>query len=150
MQIEIRQATINDLEGLAVLFDQYRIFYGQASDIEKADAFLFDRFAHNESVIFVAEDKGANKPAGFTQLYPIFSSVSMKRVWLLNDLFVAETYRKQGIANGLLAAAKDFAERTKAKGIELATAMNNKGAQKLYEKMGYVRDTEFYHYFLGV
>ena len=150
MEFEIRQVTINDLEELAILFDRYRIFYGQTSDLEKASSFLFDRFEHGESVIFIAEDRKANKLAGFTQLYPIFSSVSMKRLWLLNDLFVEEIYRRQGIANRLLDAAKVFAVHTKAKGLELATAKDNYQAQKLYEKLGYVKDDEFFHYSLRV
>ena len=150
MDFEIRQATINDLEKIAILFDKYRIFYGQTSDVERASSFLFDRFEHGESVIFIAEQRQANMLAGFTQLYPVFSSVSMKRLWVLNDLFVDEMYRKQGIANRLLDAAKAFAVHTKAKGIELSTATDNYQAQKLYEKMGYVKDEAFFHYYLRV
>lgn len=150
MNLHVRQATIHDLDGLALLFDQYRVFYGQVSDTEKARAFLFDRFQHHESVIFLAEDRHEGNLAGFTQLYPVFSSVSMQRLWLLNDLFVAAHYRRQGVANRLLDAAKDFAVRTKAKGLELSTAVDNDTAQRLYEKLGYQKDESFYHYFLRV
>lgn len=160
----IEQATIHDVPQLAVLFNQYRVFYGQDSNVEGAKQFLLDRFNHAESVILVAkkkENEDANTDAninvsmnanilGFTQLYPTFSSISMQRSWILNDLYVAEEHRKQGIAEQLLEQAKRFAMMTNAKGIALSTAPTNKQAQALYEKLGYVRDDEFYNYFLSL
>nr|RNJ67205.1 MAG: GNAT family N-acetyltransferase [Leptolyngbya sp. IPPAS B-1204] len=85
---------------------------------------------------------------GFTQLYPSFSSVSMQQVWILNDLFVAENYRKQGVANLLMDAAEQYAQDTGAVCIVLATQITNTAAQTLYESRNYVRDEAFYHYML--
>jgi GNAT superfamily N-acetyltransferase len=88
--------------------------------------------------------------AGFTQLYPTFSSVSMKRVWILNDLFVEETYRHRGMARLLLNAAAEFAKSTDAARIILATQISNTSAQSLYESEGYWQDEAFYHYTLSL
>jgi ribosomal protein S18 acetylase RimI-like enzyme len=148
MNINIRQATINDLESLSETFDQYRMFYGQASDKEKAKQFLFDRFEHNESIIFGAYDTDTNEVLGFTQLYPLFSSVSMQRLWLLNDLFVKKKYRQLHIGRTLMDQAKEYAVATKAKGLTLSTAVTNTIAQYLYEQLGYEKETDFYQYFL--
>lgn len=93
-EIYIHQATIEDLDKLAHIFDEYRMFYGQQSNVEQAREFLFDRFEHSESVIFVAKVEGQEEIIGFTQLYPSFSSVSLKRSWILNDLYVMGSYRK--------------------------------------------------------
>ncbi|MDF2958823.1 MAG: hypothetical protein K0S39_558 [Paenibacillus sp.] len=87
---------------------------------------------------------------GFTQLYPVFSSISMKRSLILNDLFVKEEYRKQGIAQLLLDEAKNYAKQMNAKGLELCTAIDNERARRLYERNGFVQDQEFFHYFLSV
>ncbi|MFC4775173.1 GNAT family N-acetyltransferase [Paenibacillus sp. GCM10023252] len=144
---EVRQATIEDLEPLTELFDQYRVFYEQATDLNGARAFLFERLEHQESVLFIVQHIESGKLAGFTQLYPIFSSVSMKRVYLLNDLYVHESYRKQGIAQLLLDQAQRYAKRMRAKGLELATALDNLEAQRLYERCGYTRDEQFCHYY---
>ncbi|MFS1513768.1 GNAT family N-acetyltransferase [Chengkuizengella sp. SCS-71B] len=146
-QIKITQATIRELEEVAVLFDQYRIFYEQPSDIEGARKFLYERFEHQQSIIFLAKDEVEEVAVGFTQLFPIFSSVSMKRTWLLNDLYVNENFRGRGIAQGLLESAKTFAKQTNAKGVELATAKDNLTAQRIYEALGYEKD-DFFHYFL--
>lgn len=142
----ISQATIEDLNGIVHIFDKYRIFYGQESDIEGARQFLFDRFEHLESVIFIARDINEEVIA-FAQLYPLFSSVSMKRIWLLNDLYVEEAHRGKDVGKAMLDHAKKFAVLTKAKGLEIATQVTNEKAQRVYQNNGYVLDEEFYHYY---
>lgn len=140
----IQQATARDLDQLAPLFDAYRQFYGQQSDIPAARAFLLDRFRHSESVIFMATDDG--KAIGFTQLYPSFSSISVARIYVLSDLFVASNVRKKGTGRKLLEAAVDFGRLVGACQLTLETAKTNLTAQSLYESCGWTRDTEFYVY----
>ncbi|MCA1292042.1 GNAT family N-acetyltransferase [Paenibacillus sp. alder61] len=147
-KLMIVQASLGDLQDVAELFNQYRVFYGQASDPAGAEAFLFQLMEHRESVILLARVENGRQPVGFVQLYPTYSSISMQRSWVLNDLFVPEKWRKQGIGRKLLDAAADMARLTKAKGLALETAPDNLSAQKLYESLGYVRDTEFFHYYL--
>ncbi|MCD9021837.1 GNAT family N-acetyltransferase [Cohnella silvisoli] len=144
----VSQATINDLDVLAVLFNEYRIFYKQQPDLDKARAFLFDRFEHSESILFIAKDPDVYLTVGFLQLYPSFSSISMKRSWILNDLYVSETYRGRGVAQLLIDAAVEFAAQTKAKGLALSTAIDNEIAQKIYERNGFRKDDVFFHYYL--
>ncbi len=143
--MNITQATINDLDILAELFDDYRQFYQQASDIDAGKAFLRERIENQQSVIFLAtDDKGEG--LGFTQLYPTFSSISMKNQWILNDLFVAEKARRLGVANTLMQTAEDFAKTSGANGLSLSTAIDNHQAQALYEKRGWHRVTVFCNY----
>ncbi|WP_198524761.1 GNAT family N-acetyltransferase [Paenibacillus phocaensis] len=146
----VRQAELGDLEPLAQLFDEYRLFYEQASNVEGARRFLEERLGRRESVVLLAIEPVSGNAIGFTQLYPSYSSISMKRVWILNDLYVREEYRSRGAAKLLLEAAKSHARQTDAKGLELSTAITNTRAQHLYERSGYERDTEFYHYFLSL
>ena len=145
----VTRCSLSEIPKLVPLFDSYRSFYSQTSDVTGAKAFLTQRIEGNESVVFVALDDSGHA-VGFTQLYPLFSSVSMKRIWLLNDLFVVEGSRKQGIGEALLNKAKEFAEKSGAGGILLETGTENVNAQKLYEKLGYRRNTETYFYFLKV
>ncbi|MFX3635164.1 MAG: N-acetyltransferase family protein [Candidatus Pristimantibacillus sp.] len=147
--VEIKQASMEDLKDLAEIFNHYRMFYGQDSDVEGAELFLFDRFVNRESIMFIARDIVKKQIIGFTQLYPSFSSISMKRSIILNDLYVIESYRKQGIAQLLLDEAKKYMIWIKAKGLELSTALDNTQAKRLYEKNGYIKDDEYAHYFLA-
>jgi ribosomal protein S18 acetylase RimI-like enzyme len=146
----IIEATIEDLEDAILLFDQYRVFYGQDSDLINARIFISDKFVNNESVILLARDTSDGKPIGFVQMYPSFSSVSMKKLWILNDLFVIEKYRRQGVAQSLLNEAANVASRTKTKGIELSTASDNVNAQRLYKRNGYLKDETYFHYGLEI
>lgn len=140
----IRKAIPSDLGLLSGLFDQYRVFYQQSSDIPGARKFLSDRMEQGESVIFVAFRDG--KMIGFTQLYPVFSSVGMKRAWLLNDMFVTEEARGSGAADALLKAAQDMGADTSSRWLMLQTAVTNERAQKVYERNGWVRDEEYFVY----
>lgn len=142
----IYRATIEDLDALAPLFDGYRQFYSQAPDLDGARKFLAERINNNESVIFLAKLEG--DAVGFVQLYPIFTSVGMRRAWLLNDLFVAESARRNGVAKALMQAAHEMAAADGAAGVLLETQVSNMGAQMLYEKLGYQRNTTTSFYWL--
>ena len=141
MEVTIRRATTNDIEEIAKLFDAYRVFFGQGSDLWLAQEFLEGRLSNSESVIFCAYTSDG-RCAGFAQLYPRFSSVSAKRIWILNDLFVSESVRGMGIGTKLLSEIEAFGKKTRAKGILLATTVSNTAAQKLYECNGYQKVTE--------
>ncbi len=143
----ITQASLDDLDALAPLFDGYRVFYKRASDPAAAREFLRERLALRESVIFIARG-GSGEAAGFTQLYPCFSSVSARRLWILNDLFVSESARGRGVARALMAAARKHALQTGAIRLVLQTARDNARAQALYESLGYVRSDGMYEYSL--
>jgi ribosomal protein S18 acetylase RimI-like enzyme len=146
--MKVRRADVSDAKAVAALFNEYRMFYRQTSDLHGAESYIAERLEHRESVIFVAEEVSSGRMIGFTQLYPSFSSISMRRVWILNDLFVAEDRRGRGAAQRLLDSAKAHAVETNAKGLALSTAVDNVTAQRLYDRNGYVRETEFYDYYL--
>lgn len=141
--ITTRRATASDLDAIVPLFDAYRGFYGQPSDPARARAWLDERLTHDESVMLVAELDG--EVVGFTQLYPMYSSVRTTRTWILNDLFVAETARRSGAARALLDAAAAFARDQGAGGLSLETTRDNAPARALYGKAGWQEDaTQWY------
>jgi ribosomal protein S18 acetylase RimI-like enzyme len=142
--VEIKQATIFDLEALVPLFDAYRVFYRQASDPPLARGFLRERFEHAQSTVFIAW--GGERALGFTQLYPMFSSLAAARSYVLYDLFVVPEARKRGIGAALLRQAVDFGRAAGAVSLSLSTAVTNHTAQALYEAQGWRRDAEFYSY----
>ncbi len=137
-------ANVEYLEEVANLFDRYRSFYQQPTDLQAARTFIGERFQQGDSKILVAIE--GTQVIGFTQLYPSFSSISMQPIWILNDLFVAENYRQQGIAKSLMRAAADLARETDAVRIVLSTQVANVAAQSLYESLGFEKDQDFYHY----
>jgi ribosomal protein S18 acetylase RimI-like enzyme len=145
MNREIRKASVEDAAIVALLFDSYRSFYKQAPDVDAAFNFIKERLQQNESVIFIAFIK--DNAVGFVQLYPIFTSVGMKRAWLLNDLYIHVSSRGKGVATALLDAAKEFAKSTGSKWLMLQTASDNYTAQALYKKNGWKKETDVFYRF---
>lgn len=171
MKIEIRQANLNDISEVSRLFDEYRMFYGQLSDLEAATSFIKERMSKQESMIFIAAcnegREGSSSPdadidedtdvaiqekhiketaMGFLQIYPSYSSVSMGPIWILNDLFVDSKYRQRGIARKLMQAVMKQAKKQQILRISLSTAISNQQAQALYESEGYTQDQRFMYY----
>jgi GNAT superfamily N-acetyltransferase len=142
--ISVCQAVLADLEDLTVLFDKYRQFQGQRSDLEAVSVFLSERFDHGESVLFIARD--GKVPVGFAQLYPSFSSVSLSRVFILNDLFVHESGRRKGVASRLLSALEAYAWSFDAARVSLNVARDNGSGQELYAARGWAQDQQFFMY----
>jgi len=141
--LRIARAELADLDALVPLFAAYRRFYGRDDD-PRARPFLAERLARAESVVFLA--RLGSEPVGFTQLYPSFASVSLGRMFVLYDLFVAPAARRCGAGAALLAAAVGYAREQGAVELMLQTATSNSTAQRLYEREGWVRDDEFYVY----
>jgi|TARA_B110000503_G_scaffold37214_1_gene60895 GNAT superfamily N-acetyltransferase len=139
------QANLNHLDDLAVLFDVYRVFYKKETDLDAAKKFLRERLANDQSVIFMVYND--SRAVGFTQLYPVFSSVNMAAVWLLNDLFVDPVYRGKKIGKQLLEAAQNHCTASGAKGVSLETEQTNVVGNKLYPIMGFEKDTEHNFYY---
>lgn len=140
-EIKVRRATVEDVPALTILFEAYRKWYRREANAQKAQLFLLERLTNNESVLFVATDTN-HELVGFTQLYPIFSSTRLQRVWLLNDLFVHENHRGKHISKLLMQVAKEFAEATGSCGITLETEKSNTVGNNLYPKMDFELDTE--------
>ncbi|MFO0936031.1 MAG: GNAT family N-acetyltransferase [Gemmataceae bacterium] len=136
--------SITDVERIAPLFDAYRQFYGQQPNLEGARDFLLERLKRGESTLFAVMD--GDTALGFTQLYPSFSSVSMKPIWILNDLYVIPEARGRGVGASLLRTAREHAKKTGAKRLCLTTGVKNLKAQSLYERDGWTQDESFYQY----
>ena len=141
--IEIRQGSLGLIDQMSELFNQYRIFYGQKNELEKAKDFLLKRLKLQDSLIYIAfrEDKAV----GFMQLYPCFSSVRLQPIYILNDLFVHQNYRNNGVGSALINEAKSICISDNIAGLQLETSNLNR-ANELYKKSGFslIEDTNFY------
>lgn len=143
-KFQIKKASAMHLDQLHNLFDEYRDFYQMPPAPETSKKFLKQRLSQNDSIILIAFDDF--HAAGFCQIYPSFSSVAMKPLWVLNDLFVNRSFRQQGVAQQLIEEVELRANNSHIFSIKLATAIDNHQAQKLYQKLGYQKNTNFDHF----
>ena len=143
------RAGIGDLEILVAMFDAYRMFYKRDSDLDGSRAYLTARLERGEAMVFLAlEDSGA--ALGFALCYSTFSSVAMKPLVMLNDLFTLPLARGQGVGSALVEACANFARLEGALTLRLRTATNNETAQRVYDRAGFKRDAVYYTYDLNL
>lgn len=138
------RAGLADVAEAAELFAAYREFYGQPHDVDAAAAFLTSRLERDESVVLLSRHGGT--AVGFTQIYPMFSSTRLAPIWVLNDLFVAESARGSGAVDELLETAAALAAEAGCIAIELSTAHTNTRAQAVYVRHGYRLDEVYRSY----
>ena len=145
----VRAASTDDLSDLQPLFNAYLDFYQVSKTPQQVRDFLGERLRRGDSYLLIARnERGASQ--GFVQLYPLLDSLELRPCWLLNDLYVAPAYRRYGVGEALLEAARAHAQATGACALQLDTAKSNAAAQSLYERLGYVRDVAFYTYRLDL
>jgi len=143
--MKIIQAQLENLDELTPLFDGYRVFYRKESDPEKAAFFLKQRLTIQDSVIYIAQDE-SGQALGFTQLFPSFSSTRMKRLWILNDLYVKKEHRGKGISKLLIEQAKELCKDTNACGLMLETEKSNDIGNQLYPSVGFHLETNNFYF----
>ena len=148
--MRIVQATLEHLDQLTPLFIKYRELFGQVAYPESSRKFLSTRISRKESVIYLAMPDDEERILGFCQLYPSYSSLSLKRVWILNDIYVCEEARRQLVADHLIQAATKKAKETQAIRMRVSSSINNDVAHKLYESLGFVEDHEFKNFILPI
>jgi ribosomal protein S18 acetylase RimI-like enzyme len=143
---DIQPAVLADVAELAELFDAYRVFYGAVSAPLKTDAFIHGLIIHAKTHFFLARESEGSPALGFVHLMPSISTVAMRPLWLLEDLYVIPAARRRSVAKALMAHAENFARQTGAERLTLATAHDNLHAQSLYLQMGYVKEDHFWYY----
>ena len=141
----VKKAGVPDVKKVSPLYLKYLEFYQVDVSGKDPEAFIKARIENEESVVYYATDE-SGQTLGFAQLYPLFCSLEMKKIWLLYDLYVDSSQRKRGIGERLLEQADQLAKETDSAFVMLSTGIDNKTAQSVYERHGYVRDVEFYNY----
>lgn len=144
----VRRTTFEDLEKLAILFDEYRQFHGASSHLKTSLSFLEQRFKNQQSVIFMHLKDDVI--TGFILLYLGFSSVTCSTYYILDDVYVTPHFRRQGSARQLIDTVILFARNESISHLSLNTQQHNLKSHKLYESMGFIKENEFqtYQYFL--
>lgn len=149
--IEISVAGVGDADKIVDLFEAYRDFYQQVPDRTGALAFLEQRLREGSATIFLALEQSegvavGKRVVGFAQLYPTFSSLSLKPLWIVSDLYVKPEVRRHGVGRLLLERARELAVETQSEGLMLQTAQENYRAQSLYESLGWEQEKVYLTY----
>src|SRR5580700_1870795 len=140
----IEAASTASLTELTRLYIAYRVFYGEAPEQERAEAFIRDRVTQSSGQYFLAWND--HNAIGFMHLMSSTNTLAMRPIWFLEDLYVDVPSRGQGVATSLLSYAEEFARSTGAERLTLATAHDNLTAQHICKKLGYVCEEHFLYF----
>ena len=143
--VTIRAATPDDLDDLLPLFAGYQRFYtGRAREDDHNRAFL-RRFVGGDDagLLLVARDDETSEALGLANLYWTFSSTEAEEHVHLNDLFVAEHARGRDVGHQLIEACRAVAKDRGSETLSWMTALDNRTAQRLYERTGAERSVWF-------
>uniref|UniRef100_A0AAU2JR66 GNAT family N-acetyltransferase n=1 Tax=Streptomyces sp. NBC_00049 TaxID=2903617 RepID=A0AAU2JR66_9ACTN len=146
-KVVVREAGEADVDTAAGLFRGYLDFYEvDVKDPDHPRAFLAERIANGESLVLLADsdsDAEGTRTVGLAQVYRTFSSLALRPVWILSDLYVDPSGRRTGAGRALLREVLRRAAEAGVSGVQLETGYDNTVAQGLYEAEGFVR--EGYH-----
>ncbi|MGB3532013.1 MAG: GNAT family N-acetyltransferase [Microcoleaceae cyanobacterium] len=136
-KVLVERVRKQSIRQLVPLFDAYRVFYGQDSNISKAEEFLEYNIEQDLIVSLLATSIDSGEAIGFCQLFPSFSSVNLCKIYILNDLFVTTAYRRKGVGSFLIHSAILFSKQNGVNRLKLETADDNKIGQCFYESLGW-------------
>ncbi len=134
--VRIEPISARQLEKLLPMIAAYQRFYEvEEIDGERNRAFFSRFLAPSDDGMLLGAWRG-EVPVGYACLYWHFTSLVPAETVLMNDLYVAEAHRGEGIGRALIEASVQVARERGAHHIEWATAPDNKAAQRLYDKTG--------------
>ncbi len=142
--MRIAPAAREDLDDVVGLFAAYQEFYaGHPRDEDQNRRFLARFVAPSDDglLLIARDDEGG--AIGFANLYWTFSSVAAEEHALMNDLFVAEAARGKDVGHALIEAAGREAASRGHTTMSWQTALDNRPAQRLYERFDAERSVWF-------
>jgi len=147
--MEIAPIAPEVFEELLPLIGAYQRFYAIEDVDEERNRAFFRRFLapSEDGLLLGARSEG--RLVGYACLYWHFSSLEACECVLMNDLFVDEQARGQGVGRALIEAAAAVARERDVPFVEWSTAPDNETAQRLYDSTGAER-TEWFSYELRV
>ena len=140
MAHQIDPVTNESIDDLVPLLRGYCDFYGVApatAQLEQLCRVLVSD--PTEGIQFLARSvDGA--PIGFATVFWSWSTLSAARIGVMNDLYVASNARGTGVAEALIARCASAARERGASHLTWQTALDNERAQKVYDRVGAVRE----------
>ena len=139
-----------DLAELLPLMRGYADFYGVSPSDEGLLAMsrtLVSDPEHEGVQIIARDDTGT--PVGFATIFWSWSTLSARRLGVMNDLFVTSGARGGGLADALIAECVERCRIRGADSLGWQTAKDNLRAQGVYERVGAKRE-EWLDYSLDV
>jgi GNAT superfamily N-acetyltransferase len=148
-EIRIEPISTEQMETLLPLIAAYQRFYAVEEIDEGRNRAFFSRFLAPSEIGMLLGAWRGEQLLGYACLYWHFTSLVPAETVLMNDLYVTDGHRGEGIGRTLIEASAEVARQRGAHHLEWATAPDNEPAQRLYDSTGAER-SEWIEYELGL
>jgi GNAT superfamily N-acetyltransferase len=135
----IEAITSEQFETLLPMIADYQRFYEVEQIDEDRNRAFFARFVDPGDAGLLLGAWDGERLLGYACLYWHRSSLAAAETVLMNDLYVDEAVRGQGVGRALIEASAEIARARGAYCLEWSTAPDNHTAQRLYDSTGATR-----------
>lgn len=135
-KVRVEPISAPQLEILLPMIAAYQRFYEVEEIDETRNRAFFARFVAPSEDGMLLGAWSDDELAGYACLYWHFTSLVPAETVLMNDLYVDERWRSQGVGRTLIEASAEIARKRGAHRLEWATAPDNETAQRLYDSTG--------------
>ena len=132
-----------DYDDVLPLITDYQRFYGVAAPDDARNRTFFTRFLEDGGAGCILGARRHGRLVGYACLYYTMSSVEAEDIVVMNDLYVVPDARGGGVGRRLIEATTEVARSRGVGRLRWSTALDNRRAQRLYERMGAERTSWF-------
>ena len=150
MDIQIRKSTPDEVPAIVRLMRDFAEYEDLGDYCEITEARLNDVMFGEQAFVEGLVAFHDEEPIAYAMFYPYFASFRGQCGFYLEDIFIAEDFRRNGLGEAMVKIVAKLAKQRGYERIDFQVLEWNTPAVKFYEKLGAVRDDSERHFiFIG-
>jgi len=146
MDIQIRKSTPDEVPAIVRLMRDFAEYENLGEYCEITEERLFDVMFGAEAFVEGLVAFHDSEPVAYAMFYPYFASFRGQCGYYLEDIFVAEDFRRNGLGEAMVKIVAKLARQRGFERIDFQVLEWNAPAVKFYEKLGAIRDDSERHF----
>ena len=146
MDIQIRKSSPDEVPAIVRLMRDFAEYENLAEYCEITEQRLFEVMFGKEAFVEGLLAFHEQVPVAYAMFYPYFASFRGQCGYYLEDIFVAEDFRRNGLGEAMVKIVARLAKQRGFERIDFQVLEWNSPAVKFYEKLGAVRDDSERHF----
>ena len=146
MDIQIRKSTPDEVPAIVRLMRDFAEFENLGDYCEITERRLFEVMFGDDAFVEGLVAFHDTMPVGYAMFYPYFASFRGQCGYYLEDIFIAEDFRRNGLGEAMVKIVAKLAKQRGFERIDFQVLEWNAPAVKFYEKLGAIRDDSERHF----
>ena len=146
MDIQIRKSTPDEVPAIVRLMRDFAEYENLAEYCEITEERLLDVMFGDEAFVEGLVAFHEQEPVAYAMFYPYFASFRGQCGYYLEDIFIAEEFRRNGLGEAMVRIIARLAKQRGFERIDFQVLEWNTPAVKFYEKLGAIRDDSERHF----